>query len=148
MARSQPEVEGGWKFPEESHQLTHGQEVEVVLPNGARSKATFSIDVCRSFFASLITGKLVNIKYWRLPPEKKQHFEPPSQFAQQRVAQLWYKHSTEHIEMIPELAIEIAHLIDMYREALIWCSGSVDFGVGGSAHDDWVKLCEPLLRDE
>lgn len=35
--------------------------------------------------------------------------------------------------------------IDKLEEALIWCSGSADFGVGGVAHEGWKKLCAPLL---
>jgi hypothetical protein len=31
------------------------------------------------------------------------------------------------------------------RDALIWCSGSADFGPGGKAHKGWVKKCRPLL---
>ena len=55
----------------------------------------------------------------------------PSKKAQEKAAQI--------------LAIEIARLIDQYREALIWCSGSADFNPGGQAHDGWNKICEPLL---
>ena len=32
------------------------------------------------------------------------------------------------------------------REALMWCSGSADFGAGGKAREGWLKICEPLLR--
>ena len=34
-----------------------------------------------------------------------------------------------------------------WREALIWCSGSEDFGHGGKAREGWLKLCDPLLRE-
>jgi len=62
---------------------------------------------------------------------KEQIIEPPTQKAQEKAAQI--------------LTIEIARLIDQYREALIWCSGSADFNPGGQAHDGWNKICEPLL---
>lgn len=32
------------------------------------------------------------------------------------------------------------------RDALIWCSGSADFGLGGMAHEGWMKLCDPLVN--
>lgn len=35
--------------------------------------------------------------------------------------------------------------IDELLEALVWCSGSADFGPGGYAHKGWVKECRPLL---
>jgi hypothetical protein len=31
------------------------------------------------------------------------------------------------------------------RDALIWCSGSGDFQVGGIAREGWEKICIPLL---
>ncbi len=37
---------------------------------------------------------------------------------------------------------------DALREALQWCSGSDDFGVGGKARVGWVKICAPLLGVE
>jgi len=30
-------------------------------------------------------------------------------------------------------------------DALIWCSGSQDFGPGGMARKGWLKKCKPLL---
>jgi hypothetical protein len=38
-------------------------------------------------------------------------------------------------------------MIKALKEALIWCSGSNDFGPGGKAHEGWVKTCRPLLYD-
>ena len=35
-----------------------------------------------------------------------------------------------------------------FIDALIWCSGSDDFQVGGKARKGWEKICLPLLRDE
>ena len=34
------------------------------------------------------------------------------------------------------------------QEALIWCSGSEDFGEGGKARKGWLKICKPLLEEE
>ena len=35
-----------------------------------------------------------------------------------------------------------------FIDALIWCSGSDDFQVGGKARKGWEKICLPLLKDE
>jgi len=32
-------------------------------------------------------------------------------------------------------------------EALIWCSGSDDFQVGGKARVGWEKLCQPIIQE-
>jgi hypothetical protein len=46
---------------------------------------------------------------------------------------------------------DVAHLrarAEELREALIWASGSSDFGPKGQAHEGWKKvrhLCEPLF---
>jgi len=40
---------------------------------------------------------------------------------------------------------ETVKILDRYREALIWCSGSADFGPGGQAEKGWEKICKPLL---
>ena len=62
-----------------------------------------------------------------------------------------------HIEVLEEtygkyvLYDDIKHLpqlIEELREALMWCSGSADFGEGGKARVGWLKCCEPLLRDD
>lgn len=34
------------------------------------------------------------------------------------------------------------------KRALVWCSGSNDFGEGGQAREGWLKLCAPLLGEE
>ena len=36
--------------------------------------------------------------------------------------------------------------IAKYQDALIWCSGSEDFQVGGKAREGWEKICLPLLQ--
>lgn len=69
-----------------------------------------------------------------------------SEFAQQKAAQAWCTDKTSHIDIDPALAIAFAEVIDEYREALIWCSGSADFGLTGEAREGWLKICEPLLR--
>ena len=76
---------------------------------------------------------------------KEQIIELPTKKAQEKAAQIWCLPTTSSIVFDPILAIEIARLIDQYREALIWCSGSADFNPGGQAHDGWNKICEPLL---
>jgi len=35
-----------------------------------------------------------------------------------------------------------------FIDALIWCSGSGDFQVGGKARKGWEKICLPLLEDK
>jgi len=35
-----------------------------------------------------------------------------------------------------------------FIDALIWCSGSDDFQVGGKARKGWEKICLPLLKQE
>ena len=35
-----------------------------------------------------------------------------------------------------------------FVDALIWCSGSEDFQVGGKARKGWEKICLPLLRNK
>ncbi len=32
------------------------------------------------------------------------------------------------------------------KDALIWCSGSDDFQIGGKARDGWERICMPLLQ--
>lgn len=44
-------------------------------------------------------------------------------------------------DRITELEAEVARL----KDALIWCSGSADFGPGGQAAVGWNKVCRPLL---
>jgi len=78
--------------------------------------------------------------------KNKPPIEPPSQFAQQQAAQIWCKKTTKNIAMDIYLAIEFARLIDKYREALIWCSGSADFASDGKAYKGWLKICQPLLK--
>ena len=36
--------------------------------------------------------------------------------------------------------------IKQLEEALRFCSGSADFGLGGQAEEGWNRLCEPLLK--
>ena len=35
---------------------------------------------------------------------------------------------------------------EKYQNALIWCSGSEDFQIGGKARKGWEKICIPLLK--
>lgn len=63
----------------------------------------------------------------------------------QKAAQAWCKPSTSEKVMDPELAEAFAEIIDEYRAALLWCSGSDDFAVGGKARVGWNKLAKELL---
>ena len=65
--------------------------------------------------------------------------------ALRKAAQAWCKSATSHRVMVPELAEAFADIIDEYREALIWCSGSADFGEGGQARAGWLVGVQPLL---
>ena len=60
-------------------------------------------------------------------------------------ARAWCTSTTSHIVMMPELAEVFASIIEDYRQALIWCSGSADFGPGGQAEVGWDKVCKPLI---
>lgn len=76
-----------------------------------------------------------------------QHDETqPSEYSRGVAAQAWCVPTTEKIVFMPELAEEFARIIEKYREALIWCSGSADFGQDGQAGIGWKKICESLLR--
>lgn len=77
----------------------------------------------------------------------KDDVENISDHARGVASRVWYTPQTENNTMDPALAEEFARIIDQYREALIWCGGSADFGEGGQAHEGWKKICEPLLRD-
>ena len=43
---------------------------------------------------------------------------------------------------------ELEDALGEYRDALIWCSGSDDFNVGGRARKGWLKVCAPLIGTE
>lgn len=36
--------------------------------------------------------------------------------------------------------------VEGYKDALIWCSGSEDFQLGGRAREGWEKICMTLLK--
>jgi len=69
----------------------------------------------------------------------------PTEEALGVAARAWCLTTTENITMDVALAKAFAQIIDHYREALIWCSGSNDFAVDGQARKGWEKLCVPLL---
>lgn len=48
-------------------------------------------------------------------------------------------------EIKPSLRDERDELLDAAEDALIWCSGSYDFGPEGQAREGWLKLCKPLI---
>lgn len=70
----------------------------------------------------------------------------PSNIALQKAAQAWCGEKTSCIEMNTELAVEFARILDLYIDALIWCSGSDDFAKGGKAENGWKKVAERLLQ--
>lgn len=45
-----------------------------------------------------------------------------------------------------QLQYNIAVVLDKYVDALLWCSGSVDFQVGGQARKGWNKLVKSLIE--
>jgi len=74
--------------------------------------------------------------------------EKPSEFALGMAAQCWCGPTASRIVMDVELATEFARVIDRYREALIWCGGSADFGRGGKAEVGYNRMCRSLLGDD
>ena len=68
-----------------------------------------------------------------------------SENAMHKAAQAWCKPIASNKVMDAELAEAFAEIIDEYREALIWCSGSADFGPEGQARDEWIKGVQPLI---
>ena len=71
-----------------------------------------------------------------------------SKIALEKAAQAWCKSTTSGTLMDPILAEAFAEIIDEYREALIWCGGSDDFGDGGKAREGWLKVVESLVRQQ
>ena len=69
----------------------------------------------------------------------------PSEKAIQEAATSWCDPRTSDREMDVALATVFAEKIDLYREALIWCSGSPSFAPGGEARVGWEKLAKELL---
>lgn len=60
-------------------------------------------------------------------------------------AQCWCDPRVSDRVMDVELATVFAEQIEKYRDALLWCTGSGDFQVGGQARKGWLKLVKPLL---
>ena len=69
----------------------------------------------------------------------------PTKLALEKVATAWRTPETENKIMDAELGIAFADILDKYIEALIWCSGSADFGPDGIAFDGYNKIREELL---
>lgn len=95
-------------------------------------------------------GRLPNMNYLTSPTTNRKGLIMNIELAREKAAQVWCKKETGHIEMNVELAIAFADTlkeeVDRYIDALIWCSGSGDFGEGGQAREGWLKICDPLLR--
>lgn len=64
-----------------------------------------------------------------------------------RVSQAWCTEKNKHKIMDPDLAEDLAEILDEYRDALIWCSRSVDFANGGQDEKGWNNLCQPLIDE-
>lgn len=45
----------------------------------------------------------------------------------------------------PAVILALLDRLDKFEDALIWCSGSPDFGPGGQARVGWERLCIPLI---
>ena len=84
---------------------------------------------------------------WKNGEQDSNHVSP-SEHSREVAARAWGTPTTEHLVMIPELAEEFARIVDEYCEALKWCSGSADFGLGGQARRGWLKLCKPLIESK
>lgn len=55
-------------------------------------------------------------------------------------------HSSSQLQGTDEALYDVFEReIDKYKEALIWCSGSDDFQVGGKARIGWEKVKNDLL---
>jgi len=65
--------------------------------------------------------------------------------ARRKAAQAWCRPTTSAKVMDPILAEAFAEIVDEYREALMWCSGSADFGPEGQAREGWLKGIQPLI---
>ena len=68
-------------------------------------------------------------------------------------AQLWCLPENEKRQMDAEFAMSIAQKVDGLisaldgcLDALIWTSGSSDFGVDGQAYKGWLKLGRPSIE--
>jgi len=49
------------------------------------------------------------------------------------------------VRLLQRARTEHEQEIEAYREALRWCGGSADFGLGGKARDGWLHVVEPLI---
>lgn len=65
--------------------------------------------------------------------------------ARHKAAQVWCRPAISAKVVDVELAEAFAEIIDEYREALMWCGGSTDFGPGGQAREGWLKGVQPLI---
>lgn len=56
--------------------------------------------------------------------------------------------ATRYVQELRLMNAQKNERIEALEDALIWCSGSPDFGPGGQAHEGWVKVCRPLLENQ
>ena len=72
------------------------------------------------------------------------------------ITKKWLDQKAEHLSVLADLQNLIRYLLKFEKtknhqkfiDALIWCSGSDDFQVGGKARKGWEKICLPLLKDK
>jgi uncharacterized protein YfaS (alpha-2-macroglobulin family) len=53
--------------------------------------------------------------------------------------------ASKETQLANEISQVLADRLKQFQEALVWCSGSADFGPGGVAREGWERLCQPLL---
>lgn len=51
-----------------------------------------------------------------------------------------------HVVAVPVTELELRGIMGDLAQLVIWMSGSADFGVGGVAHEGWLKLKSALDR--
>lgn len=69
----------------------------------------------------------------------------PTDFSRNIARKAWSTEKTWHLEPNPDLVEEFARIIEIYIEALMWCSGSSDFAPGGQAYKGWNIIVKPLI---
>lgn len=54
--------------------------------------------------------------------------------------------SKQKIKILQRRIYASEKIIRKYEDALIWCSASEDFQLGGKARKGWEKLCLPFIK--
>ena len=80
-------------------------------------------------------------------PDWEKEFDENFESEIKGLGEIWESHKIK--SFIRQLLIqEKAKNRQKFIDALIWCSGSEDFQIGGKARRGWEKICLPLLKDE